>query len=301
MVERDKKETKYFVTLSNEWFYTGRDNPEKEKFISLARKYGSKGFLLLIKILQSRTSRNKYSICSHDIDEWFNYSKKKYTEGALKLLFDFQKEKIIKLNQDYVVKDLLIKNLYLTPENKFEYGFFSIYDYEVDKIMNGYSGNSDKAKLLLLFGCIKSHYNTETKICYPTIKTISLETGMTDRTIIEGIDILSDLGLILYNNLGTKLYSDGKIREFENVYTMNYKGNDEVLEQYIKEQKELVVQTIVVRNTANKRRSLKMKQRHLKYRYEEGKITKEEYDKTKDALEDEHKKLLEQEFNTTLL
>ncbi len=302
MVEKEKKEIKYFVKVDNRWFYT-RSEILKERYENnFARKYGARGFMLQVKLLQTRTNRNKYFVDLAYIKDWFNYSKKEYIQKVLKLLQQFNDKDIIKFTGKYNIDVSNMEHIYFTPNEEFPEKYFILYDYEIDRILVDYNGKLNKQKLLLLFGCLKSHYNTEHKICYPTIMRISLETKMSEKTILEGIKTLENLGLILYSNLGTKLFADGTIREADNVYTMNYEGNEKILNEYL--EKELLKvddegAEIVKRETANARRSIKMKIRHLQDKYEEGKITKKQYDREKDKLETQHKKLLRKEFTLT--
>ena len=108
--------------------------------------------------------------------------------------------------------------------------FVLLYDFELDTICNS-EYKVDKNLLLLTFVTIKSHINNQTKICYPTIDTIQRECNIkSNNTVLYYIDILKELGLILFENVGTRVFKDGTIKQAGNIYTMNYEGHDKYLQ-----------------------------------------------------------------------
>lgn len=293
---------KYFVNLSNEWFYTYKDDPNKDKFVSLAKKYGAKSFTLFFKLMQTGTYRGYYIVNNYYISEWFGYEKNRDIQTIFNRLNIFEKDKIIKFQDKYDLSIIHKGNIYYQIKQPQD-GYFSIFDYEANRILYEYSGKSDKYRLFLLFACLKSHYNIDTRVCYPTIEIISKETGMIDKTIIEGIDILVDLGLILYDNPGTKLFSDGTIRECGNVYTMNYGGNDQFLRQYIENEKQKIKEfddRLFVKELSNLKRSNRLKYRHLENKFLNNKISEQEYLLKKDLLEEEYNLLVKQRNEISL-
>ena len=289
-------ESKNFVRMSNQWF---------EGKHSLALQYGERGLVLLAKMMQQQNIRGYYSFTDRHIQEWFGYTEQSYR--SIKSVFDildmFKHNGIVKFYKDYnftkICTDVIkfIPTSISLPDKE----YFILFDHEIDIILNS-SQHHNKPKLLLLFGCLKYHYNTDTRFCYPTIKTLSEKTGLSEATILSYIDALVDLDLILYDNLGTALYSDGNVKECRNYYTMNYPGNKEILEQVITQVKQELQQQsknkqlkLINSVIGNKKRSIKTKLRHLTDKYSKGLISDQDYLFQRDALQADYEELVSQQ------
>jgi small-conductance mechanosensitive channel len=126
-----------------------------------------------------------------------------------------------------------------------------------------YDIHTDKGKLLSVFLYIKGCINSVTNIAYPQIETIKKHTNInSDATIIKYIKILQDIGLILYDNVGLRMFADNSVKYAENAYVMNYEGYDRILEDYlVKKQEELNEKQVKVKNKkdTNLKRSETMK------------------------------------------
>ncbi len=282
-----------YVTMQNEWFIVDDTN------IPMIHTYNEKGFILLFRLNQTKTYHTEYVFNHYHLQEWFNITKPCKTKEIMQLVQTFAKDKIITLSKDYDLCNTVYKgNILFNINNNYPRGYFRIYNYEADRILMEYSGKEDKYKLFSLFGCLKSHYNTDSKVCYPTIERMSDETRLSQVSIIQYIDILRDLDLILYENPGTRLFQDGMQREAQNIYTMNYEGNDIALAQHIEQYKNEILEgkiKLVVNQISNEKRKLKMKLVHLDKRYKKGSIESDEYNMEKDVLEERYEKLTKQQ------
>lgn len=292
-------EEQNYIRMSNNWF-NGDDN--------LSLQYGEKGFVLLARMMQRQSIRG-YDLTDRHIQAWFGYADRSHRsiKSVFGVLNMFKQNGIVKFCKDYDFTKICTDIVEFTPTdislppNK----FFILFDDEIDTILNSNNQNVNRHKLFLLFGCLKYHYNTGTKYCYPTIESLSDKTRLSTTTILSYIDVLVDLGLILYDNPGTKLYPDGTVKECNNYYTMNsmsYPGNKEVLDQLIihakqeLQQQEESNQLKIVNNTiGNKKRSIRTKMYHLGNRLDKGKVTQEEFQLQYTALQVEYDKLLAQQ------
>lgn len=290
-----------FVKIPNHCFSRGSG----ESFYDI---YGEKGLTMLIRMLQQRSSRGYYLITEAHIRSWFQYSRARYYDSILSILDRFKKDKIILFDSDYDFSSMYKGLIYYQPAAEFlpENKFFKLYDGEVDAILLHYMGAEDKYKLLALFACLKSYYNTKYKICSqnPSIETLSAEVGLSENTIQIYLDVLVDIGLILYGNPGTKLFPDNVVRECNNIYTMNYVGHAEVLEQKIEHKRKELIQKekeeelkIINNKISRKKKSIKMKLNWLPSKLERGVISQDEYDGLYMELSDQYDKLVAKQKN----
>ncbi len=285
---------KKYIRVSNQWF-----DLVDGKNLSLL--YGSRGFTLQAKMMQRLNVRGLYDLTDRHIQQWFGYTNYREIKNIFTILDMFRRGGLINCSNDYdfakVCTDVVVfqPTDILLPSSE----YFIVYDYEIDTILIECAVKLDKFKLFLLFGCLKYHYNTNMKFAYPSIELLASETGLSHTTILMYLDILVDLGLILYDNPGTKLFLDGSVKECNNIYTMNYKGNEAILKQEIgrvvselqeqeKQQKLKLTNNVI----GNKRRGICTTQRHLRNRFDKGLISRQEYDIQFIALEDEYNKLV---------
>jgi len=163
---------------------------------------------------------------------------------------------------DYDIKNIKSSDLIFAELNNdyLEDSFVKILIYEFDII---YKYNSkDIFNIFCLFACIKSRIDSK-KYCYPSFSTLKASTGIKSSTSISDyLKILQkDLGLIIYDNLGYGVIDD-KTEQLNNIYTMNYDGNNELLKEVIRARKdELEDYYIKIEKgiSANKKRSETMK------------------------------------------
>lgn len=282
--------------MSNRWFrLDGGSN--------LCSLYGERGFALLAKMMQQRSARGEYSLTDRHIQSWFGYTTYREVKKMMLVLAEFQTDGLVIFNDDYNFDNVVNEVMKFEPTTISEPDgdYFSLYDYEIDTILQSAKG-CNKLKLLLLFGCLKYHYRSDTKVTHPSIELLSDETGLSQTSILAYIDTLVDLGLILYDNPGTRLYPDGNVKECNNIYTMNYKGNKAILDQAVeRETQELHRQEkenklkIINKDIGNQKRKIKAKMRWQDKWLSDGKITQGEYDIQYSALQAEYDNLIEQQ------
>lgn len=273
---------KYYITVPNNWFYP------PDHWI---KHYKTKDYTFYIKLSQTQNIRKYYSFNLSNIKDWFNYNRKSQYQSIFTTLQNFNNDNIIKLHNTYNIDNLMQhKTIYLDINNSYK-GYFFLYDYEIDRILSYNQDDIDNEKLLLLFSCLKFHYNTETKVCYPTIDKIITETTLAKKTVLNGIKILQQLQLIICRNVGMKIFKSQGAKQGNNIYTMNYTGNKDILDQYIELQLKIAAdKDIKITNNkkANIKRSIKAKQRHLANKYEKNLITKEQYTKQYNNLQEQY-------------
>lgn len=288
---------KYYIQVSNKWFNcAGGEN--------LSTIYGERGFVLMVRMMQQITRRGEYAITDYHLKEWFSYTDYRSLRSAFALLEQFRQDRLFVFGENYDFKNVYrgIIRYFSTDITSPASEYFKLYDDEVDGILLADVGTLDKYKLFLLFACLKYHYHTVTKLCYPSIEVLSEETRLSPNTILSYVDVLVDLGLILYENPGTKLYPSGDVKECNNIYTINYKGNKEILEkeifrmeQELKEQEKNKQLKVINNVIGNQKRSVKTKMRHLDNRLNVGKITQQEYQLQRDDLQAQYDQLLDKQ------
>lgn len=273
-------------------------NKDGERFVAL---YGEKGLALLIRMMQCLDSRKRYEFNYVYIKEWFGTTDYRQIRQIFSILHMFQADGVVEFDKHYnfttTYKEMIRfqpTKLSLPSDN-----YFTLYDYEIDRILCEYNGKEDRYKLLLLFSCIKNYYHTDKKYCSPPIETLAEGTGLSQTTILAYIDILVDIGLLLYANPGTKVFPDGEVIECANIYTMNYPGHQKILDkevdrtlkelQIMEEQKQLKLTNNII---GNKRRSIRTTQRHLRDRLNKGIISQAEFDTQYTLLEGQYNQLI---------
>lgn len=279
-----------YVTMQNKWFIA----PENQH--PLIHIYNEKGFALLFRLLQTKTYRNQYMFNHYHLQEWFNIPKPSKTKSLMQLVHTFADDKILTLSTECNLKDSIYKGniIFNINNNVDDIAYFKIYDYEAERILTEYQGNEDKYKLFSLFGCLKSHYNLSTKVCYPSIKRISQETKLIEDTILKYITILRELNLILYDNLGTIFYKKAKQQEAKNIYTMNYDGNELVLKDYLSNYMNELTRDdniLEIKKITSQKRSLSMQIEQLRRKLDRNEITESEFNLSKKPIEDEHERI----------
>jgi|LakMenEpi03Aug12_release.lakeMendotaPanAssembly.Ray.scaffolds.fasta_scaffold147652_3 hypothetical protein len=177
------------------------------------------------------------------------------------VLSEMQEDKLILLS-DVDFKKLKCSELVMIQTYEIKDQFIMLYDFEFDTIMD-YKEKVDKSKLLAIFLYIKKCINQTTKVAFPSYDTLCEVCGIgSHHTVKTYIDILKDLGLLLYHSRDAKVYKDGEIRKFNNVYAMNYEGYQTYIDKYNEIQDEKEQEYYDKQNKkkeANKKRSAKMK------------------------------------------
>lgn len=285
-IERDLSKEN-FIKISNDWIYSKKEDN------NLIHKYSRKALSLYCLIKQCITYSGRYKITHYDLEDWFGVTRKRDKSKLFEMIENLAKDKLILLQQDYNLKDVPKSNIYFT----FPYiknNFFKVYNYEIDTIIHYSENEIDKHSLLLVFLAIKRHYNSDSGICYPSISNISNYTKLSQEVILKAIDILVEVSLIIYDNPGARVFEDGTIKECNNIYTMNYENNKEILRKYINQQNYKVDKKYNKqrnKKVANQKRSIKMKINNLDEKYKNNKIKEELYNKEKSILEDKYNNL----------
>lgn len=203
------------LPISNNWF-------NGKGYLSLG---GHTAFCSYVQILKRR-GLDRTSIISMDIlMEELNLSKGSTNsrQQLLDSLVFLHENRLIRFFNDIrltsELSDLEMRSLKLNkilycslPVISSEFSLLRVD--EVQAILSADLKVSDKKGLLATFGCLVSHINNSTKICYPTMDLIKLEAkiGRTE-TCSKYIETLVDLGLIIYDNAGVRTYmnEDGVI------------------------------------------------------------------------------------------
>ncbi|HII4500013.1 TPA: helix-turn-helix domain-containing protein [Clostridium perfringens] len=118
--------------------------------------------------------------------------------------------------------------------------FFTVEDYQYRWIME-YKGKEKKINLLKLFCVLKARMyrrsSTESindgyyETCFPSYRKLSEDTKISESTIKTYLDILVDLNLIRYDNLGTIINPiTGETKECNNTYAIYKSGWEDELE-----------------------------------------------------------------------
>lgn len=240
-----------YVRIDKDWF------SEETSYI---KKYGHTALLINSYLQRGITNRNELYFSIDNIAEYLHINSKNFKsrQNIINTINQFNEDGLLKLNKVIDKHNTLI----IASNLKQLENFIILYDFEIDTIVS-YKENIDNSKLLTTFLYIKSCINYSDKYCYPSIEKIRNITNInSDKSIIRYINILRDLGLILYRNVGLIKYDKENLKYEKNVYVMNYEGHKEILDAYI-EQKEQEIQAgevkIVNRKNADLKRSEAMK------------------------------------------
>lgn len=196
------------LPISNEWF---RGN-------GYLAAGGHTSFCSYVQILKRR-GLDRISIISMDIllEELGSPRSSALTkQQLLDSLFFLYEHKLIRFFKDFnltsELTELEMRSLKLTtilycslPVISSEYSLIRVN--EVQTILSSDLKVADKKGLLATFGCLLSHINTKSKICYPSMELIKHEAKIgRNETCSKYIDLLVELGLIIYDNAGIKTY-----------------------------------------------------------------------------------------------
>lgn len=268
MKTHNQLKNEYFVFVDNEFF-------DKD----YQTKYGIESILVLALIQKNLLVRNNKYI--------FNLQFL-FTELNIKQNNSIQQKKIrnclIQLQNDNVIisdDDMSkINNTQLVhvdisiPDNNYTI----VYDYELNKIINYKQENL--YNLFNLFVFLKYRIGDK-GYCYWNQADIAYSIGLKSRKVISRmIKVLAtELELILVDNIGTKKFNDGSIKESNNMYAMNYEGAEELLKQKKEEYKYRLKEhgvKIIKNKTANDKRKYARLINHRRIKYYKGIITDKE-------------------------
>ena len=240
-----------YVRIDKDWF-----NDET----SYIKKYGHTALLIYSYLQRGITNRGELYFSVDNIAEYLHINSKNFKsrQNIIGIINRFHRDELFKLNKTVDKHD----TMFTAKDIKQFDSFVMLYDFEIDTIVMS-NMNIDVSKLLTVFLYIKSCINYELKYCYPSIETISKMTSInSDKSIIKYINLLKNLGLILYKNVGLIKYDKENLKYEKNVYVMNYEGHEDILNDYI-EKKESEIREkeskIVNSKNANSKRSESMK------------------------------------------
>jgi len=232
-----------------------------------------------------RTYQNTVAFNKQLISNYFGGTRQEYSSIAYKALKNLTDNGILKLNKDIDFKkpkpeDWIIADVNFPPQFKEHY--FSVFNYHLKKIMD-YPGEARKHKLLTLFCAIRYRiYGNQA--CDVSIKTLSHETGIDKGTIKKYVDILSNLGLIIYDNPGIMVLSNEDIKHSPNFYVLAVDGAENILkiniEEYRKRQISKGVRFINNEETKkimNQRRINTCKKNRADYMLSHGQLEEDKY------------------------
>lgn len=289
--DRDLSYEKY-VTVSNKWTLS------KGKTKNLIQKYGNNALSLYCLSKQCRNHKGIHKITQHDFEEWFGANRKRDKMKLFKVMNHFVKEDFIVTSKNYNFDQLVKENIYITF-SEIQGGFFKLYYYELDAIFDTDQNIINKHSLLSILACIKTNYDEfNKKYCFPSIREMSVRARLSQRTVIDGVNLLRDMGLILYDNPGTRVLLNGDIKESNNIYTMNYKGNHKILKDYIEKKRyevDIEYKRQQNKQLSNSKRSIKMKLNNLDSKLDRGDITIEQYNNNKLNLDEQYTLLLNEQ------
>ncbi len=201
---------------------------------SLIKKYGDKALVVYIYLENHRTLRNNLYISLKNCIEECGYipknGKGKTTDQFRKILVGFKEEGIIETDVD--LEKVKINDLIRCNIQEIDDKFFTIYDCELDKIIN-YEKKEDKLNILKVFAEIESRRyknanNINPEICseyevaFPSYKQICLDTLISSEDSIKKyINILVELGIIIVGNNGDRVNTiTGEIKRDNNTYAL---------------------------------------------------------------------------------
>lgn len=232
----------YFTKIPNVLFY-GFNGVDDD---SILKHIKDDKVLSVLDYLHTNTNRKGITIFTiEDIILSSSYQLKKGVNGTNNQIKNILKE-LMQLDVISSITDSLgvmqdvdnikINKLYsCTYKLNLDSGFHILHDSEKDKILNQSIDKADNHKVLLYYCYLKSRiYNPSSElpinarggkaaVCYPSFKTISLETNINENLIPKYNDILVKLDLIRIANAGLYYFkADPKKFRYEsnNIYVL---------------------------------------------------------------------------------
>lgn len=201
---------------------------------TLIKKYGDKALIVYIYLENHRTLRNNIYISISNCIKECGYTPKngkgKTNDQFRNVLLGFKEEGIIETDVD--LKKVKINDLIHCTMKETDDKFFTIYDCELDKIID-HEKKEDKLNILKVFANIESkrykntdNVNPETygeyEVAFPSYKQICLDTLISSEDSIKKyIEILVKLNIIIVGNNGDRINTmTGEIKRDNNTYAL---------------------------------------------------------------------------------
>ncbi|ELC8424658.1 hypothetical protein QYB63_001222 [Clostridium perfringens] len=201
---------------------------------TLIKKYGDKALLVYIYLEKHRTLRGDLYISLSNCIEECGYKPNKNKGGTneqfRKILIGFKNEKIIETDID--LEKIKINDLVHCTMENLEDKFFTIYDCELNRIINC-SEKIDKLNILKAFAEIECRrYKNENnldpeihgsyEVSFPSYKQICLDTLISSEDSIKKyLYILVKLNIIIVGNNGDRINTiTGEIKRDNNTYAL---------------------------------------------------------------------------------
>jgi len=251
---------------------------ENEKFVFVDNKfftkeyqeqYGIESILILALIQKNLLIRGQYIFNLQYLFDVLDIKKNNSTQQKKikDCLVQLQKDNIIISDVD--ISKINNNQLIYVDIDIPETDYTAIYDFELDAIVNCKEENV--YNLFNMFTFLKYRIGIK-GYCYWNQTDIAYSIGLKSRKVISRmVDVLEkELKLIITDNVGTKKFKDGSVKESNYMYAMNYKGSKELLKTKKEEYKqELIEDGIRITNnqTANDKRSLKGRVNYLRNLY----------------------------------
>lgn len=273
-------ENEKFIKLSNEYF--------NSKFI---KKYSIDSILILSILLKNYTNRGEIVFSLNYLFTELNIAKTNTNRinKIKQILNSLAKDKVFSTNVDFmsIKNDDIVRVDYELVKKHFTI----VYDFEVEEILNA-DTKVDMYAMFYLFVFIKYRLNTNTKVMYWSIKDMAREMNTkSNKTVLNYIDVLEEIGLIKVGKVGTRVFLDGSTKKANNIYTLGYLvDTDNILQKqmnYYKEQ--LAEEQIKIEKgkKQGKQTSVKLKLNTLWKKHDDGDTTDEEL-KMLEKLEKEY-------------
>lgn len=279
---------------------------------TLIKKYGDKALIVYIYLENHRTLRDNLYISLANCIEECGYTPKsgkgKTNEQFRDILIGFKNEGIIETDTD--LEKVKINDLIQCTMQKLNEKFFTIYDCELDKIID-YDAKEDKLNILKVFAELEcrrykneDNVNPETyswyEVAFPSYKQICLDTLIfSEDSIKKYIDILVELKLIIVGNNGDRVNTiTGEVKRDNNTYALANDRGESSLRGALRLFKQKNLENGWEYKTFKDHRSLGGEKRQILKAEKENRITIKQLKRLKeinDILEKDKYKTTEQE------
>lgn len=243
-----------------------------------------KGFTdlhLLILIYMQRykaINSNEMTFCIGWLYDDLNITNDKAKQDITRALFELEKMELISLNDldsDNVNRNTRIIASLLDVEE----GFVMIDNVAIDKILSLDLDIRQKRTMLFIYTIIASRIDDK-GYCYPSFASFRQDLQTTsDNRINDALELLKELGLIDYDNVG-QILINGQVTQANNIYVLcNSKDYKQKLQEGLnnrRKQYEEGKAKIFKGEQSNIMRSLKQRKNNLDKKYINNTITQEE-------------------------
>ncbi|SHH31457.1 hypothetical protein [Sporanaerobacter acetigenes] len=270
---------------------------ENEKFVFVDNKfftkeyqeqYGIASILILALIQKNLLVRGQYIYNLQYLFDVLDIKKNNSTQQKKikDCLVQLQKDNIIISDVDISKANnnqLIYVNIDIPETN-----YTVVYDFELDAIVKCKEENV--YNLFNLFTFLKYRIGIK-GYCYWNQTDIAYSIGLKSRKVVSRmVDVLEkELKLIITDNVGTKKFKDGSVKESNYMYALNYKGSKELLKTKKEEYKQELIEDgikITTNKTANEKRSIKGRINYLVSLFEEDSISDDEVEELRQKEEE---------------